>query len=250
VAVESTAVPPGRRTPYSPRPFPTSEGAVLRQAYVWSTVGSKVILAITGIGLALFLPIHLAGNLLLLAGAETFNRYALKLQSIPLLAPVVEIGLLALFIIHVFRAIANYFVNQKARGSRYAVKRWAGGTSRKTWASTTMIISGLTIGIFVPLHLLQMKFGTFYPTTIDGEPARDLYRLVRELFKEPVIVGFYLFCMAVVGAHIYHGFASAFQSLGFNNPRLVRATLIIGRTFGAGGGLGFFALPIIVFIAP
>ena len=108
----------------------------------------------------------------------------------------------------------------------------------------------MTIGIFVPLHLLQMKFGTFYPTTIDGEPARDLYRLVRELFKEPVIVGFYLFCMAVVGAHIYHGFASAFQSLGFNNPRLARATLIIGRTFGAGVGLGFFALPIIVFIAP
>lgn len=209
-----------------------------------------MILAITGIGLALFLPIHLAGNLLLLAGSETFNRYALTLVSIPLLAPVVEIGLLALFVIHVFRAITNYFVNQKARGSRYAVKRWAGGASRKTWASTTMVLSGLTIGIFVPVHLLQMKFGTYYPTTIDGVPARDLFRLVRELFKNPVVVGFYLFCMAVVGAHIYHGFASAFQSLGFNDRKLARATLFAGRALGVAIGLGFFVLPIIVYFAP
>jgi len=223
---------------------------VLRQAYAWSTVGSKVILAITGIGLALFLPIHLAGNMLLLVGAESFNRYALKLESIPLLAPVVEVGLLALFIIHVFRAITNYFVNQKARGSGYAVKRWAGGKSRKTWASTTMIISGLTIGLFVPLHLLQMKFGAFYPATIDGQPARDLFRLVRELFKDPVVVAFYLFCMAVVGSHIYHGFASAFQSLGLHNRRTAGAILLFGRGFGAVIGLGFFILPIVVYLAP
>jgi len=250
VAIDSTSVPSGRRTPFSTRPFPTADGAVLRQAYVWSTVGSKVILAITGIGLALFLPIHLAGNLLLLVGADAFNRYALKLESIPLLAPVVEVGLLALFIIHVFRAITNYFINQKARGGRYAVKRWAGGTSRKTWASTTMIVSGLTIGVFVPIHLLQMKFGTFYPTTIDGETARDLFRLVRELFKNPVVLAFYLFCMAVVGAHIYHGFSSAFQSLGVYNRRFSRLILMAGRAFGAIIGFGFFVLPIAVYLAP
>ena len=250
MALDSSAVPSGRRTPYSPRPFPTADGAVMRQAYAWSTIGSKVILAITGIGLALFLPIHLAGNLLLLAGADTFNRYALKLESIPLLAPVVEVGLLALFVIHVFRAITNYLVNRKARGGGYAVKRWAGGTSRKTWASTTMIVSGLTIGVFVPLHLMQMKFGTFYPTTIDGEPARDLYRLVRELFKEPVVVAFYLFCMVVVGSHVYHGFASAFQSLGVHNKRFAGAILWTGRAFGAAIGVGFFGLPIVVYLAP
>lgn len=248
--LDSTAVPAGRRTPFSSRPFPTADGAVLRTAYMWSTVGSKVILAITGIGLALFLPIHLAGNLLLLVGADAFNRYALKLESIPLLAPVVEIGLLALFIIHVFRAITNYFANQKARGGRYAVKRWAGGASRKTWASTTMIISGLTIGLFVPIHLLQMKFGPVYPATIDGESARDLYRLVRELFKTPTVVAFYLFCMAVVGAHVYHGFASAFQSIGVHNRRFAPFILAFGRGFGAVIGAGFFALPLFVYFAP
>lgn len=209
-----------------------------------------MILAITGIGLALFLPIHLAGNMLLLVGADSFNRYALKLESIPLLAPVVEVGLLALFIIHVFRAVTNFFINQKARGGGYAVKRWAGGKSRKSWASTTMIVSGLTIGVFVPLHLLQMKFGTFYPTSIDGEPARDLYKLVRELFKNPIVVSFYLFCMVVVGAHIYHGFASAFQSLGIYNRRFARPILLFGRAFGAVIGFGFFALPIAVYFAP
>jgi succinate dehydrogenase / fumarate reductase cytochrome b subunit len=250
MALESAAVSPGRAGPAGPRPYPTTEGAVLRTAYVWSSVGSKVVLAVTGIALALFLPIHLAGNLLLLVGAEEFNRYAQILHSIPILVPIVEIGLLALFVIHSSRAMTNYFVNRKARGGRYAVKRWAGGVSRKTWASTTMVISGLTIGIFVPTHILQMKYGAYYPILIDGEPGRDLFRLVRELFKSPGIVAFYMFSTSVVGAHIYHGFASAFQSLGLYNRRLAPAILLFGRGFGAVLGLGFFALPVYLYFAP
>ncbi|NDF39666.1 MAG: succinate dehydrogenase, partial [Proteobacteria bacterium] len=101
-------------TPYTPKPFPTVDGAVQHRAFIWSSIGTKIILAITGIGLALFLPIHLAGNLLLFAGAESFNRYAHKLISIPVLVPIVEIGLLALFIIHSAKAVLNYLSNSKA----------------------------------------------------------------------------------------------------------------------------------------
>ena len=246
MAVQGNSVPSGRMTPYTPKPFPTVDGAVQHRAFIWSSIGTKIILAITGIGLALFLPIHLAGNLLLFAGAEPFNRYAHKLVSIPVLVPIVEIGLVALFIIHSAKAILNYLSNSKARPSRYASSQWAGGRSHKTWASTTMIISGLSLGAFVPIHLIQMKYGAYYPTNVDGETVRDVYKVVVETFANPVNVAFYLFCMAIVGMHLYHGFASAFSSLGVSHPRYSPVILWAGRLFGAVVGLGFFVLPIYV----
>ncbi len=250
MALESRAVPTGRTTPYSPRPFPTADGAVARRAYAVSTIGTKVILAVTGLALFLFLPIHLVGNLLLLVGSDTFNRYARSLESIPVLVPVAEVGLLALFVIHASKAVLNFLANRRARGSNYAAKRPAtGGASRKTWASASMIVSGITIGVFVPVHLLQMKFGAYYPVTLDGAPARDLYRLVRELFHDPFVVAFYVFCMVVVGAHIYHGFASAFQSLGAYHPRYAPLVLLLGRGLGVVIGAGFLALPLVMYAA-
>lgn len=233
-------------TPYTPKPFPTVDGAVQHRAFIWSSIGTKIILAITGIGLALFLPVHLAGNLLLFAGAEPFNRYAHKLISIPILVPIVEIGLVALFLIHSVKAILNYLSNRKARPSRYVASQWAGGRSHKTWASTTMIISGLSLGAFVPVHLIQMKYGPYFETKVDGETVRDVYKVVVETFANPLNVAFYLFCMAVVGMHLYHGFASAFSSLGVSRPRYARIILWGGRLFGGVVGLGFFVLPIYV----
>ncbi|MCX5986695.1 MAG: succinate dehydrogenase cytochrome b subunit [Chloroflexi bacterium] len=244
MAGQGNPVPSGRMTPYTPKPFPTVDGAVQHRAFIWSSIGTKIILAITGIGLALFLPVHLAGNLLLFAGAESFNRYAHKLISIPVLVPIVEIGLLALFIIHSVKALMNFLANRKARPTRYAARQWAGGRSHKTWASTTMIISGLSLGAFVPIHLIQMKYGPYFETKVDGETVRDVYKVVVETFANPLNVAFYLFCMAVVGMHLYHGFASAFSSLGVSHPRYSPVILWVGRLFGAVIGLGFFVLPI------
>ncbi len=249
MAVEGKSVPSGRMTPYTPKAFPTVDGAVRSRAFIWSSIGTKVILAITGVALGLFLPIHLAGNLIIFAGAEEFNKYAHFLISIPVLVPIVEIGLLALFIIHSVKAVLNYLSNRKARPSRYEASQWAGGRSRKSWASTTMIISGLSLGAFVPIHLIQMKFGPYYSTTVDGETVRDVYRVVVETFASPLNVAFYLFCMVVVGMHLYHGFVSAFSSLGISHPRYSPAILWAGRAFGVVIGLGFFILPIYVAVA-
>jgi len=109
-----------------------------------------------------------------------------------------------------------------------------------------MIISGLSLGAFVPIHLIQMKYGAYYPTSVDGETVRDVYKVVVETFANPLNVAFYLFCMAIVGMHLYHGFASAFSSLGVSHPRYSPAILWAGRLFGAVVGLGFFVLPIYV----
>jgi succinate dehydrogenase / fumarate reductase, cytochrome b subunit len=123
-----------------------------------STVGSKLLIGLTGLALFGYLIIHLAGNALIFAGPEAFNNYAHLLISNPLIIPL-EIGLALLFIVHIYKAITNYIQNRAARPDGYATKAYAGHTSRKSVASSTMIVSGLIIAIFLVIHVKQFKFG-------------------------------------------------------------------------------------------
>ncbi len=94
-----------------------------------STVATKVLIALTGLALFLYLILHLAGNLLILLGAGSYNGYAAMLLRNPLLVPV-EIGLVAIFVIHIFETVVMWWNNRKARPEPYAKKEWAGYTSR------------------------------------------------------------------------------------------------------------------------
>src|SRR4029078_1244167 len=107
-----------------------------------TSVGTKLVIGITGFALFLYLVIHIAGNLMVFFGPAFFNRYAYVLESKPLI-PVIELGLLAVFVIHIYRTIRMYLGNQQARPSRYAMKKRAGKPSRKSLASSTMILSVL-----------------------------------------------------------------------------------------------------------
>src|SRR6185295_18366913 len=113
-----------------------------------TSVGTKIAIGITGFALFLYLVIHIAGNLMVFFGPAAFNRYAYVLESNPLL-PIVELGLLAVFLIHVYKAVRMYLGNQEARPARYAMKKPAGRPSRKSLASTTMIVSGLWLLAFI-----------------------------------------------------------------------------------------------------
>src|SRR3990172_7100913 len=104
-----------------------------RQAFS-SSVGTKLLIALTGLALVGFLIFHLAGNLLLFWGPEKYNEHAHALIANPLVVPA-ELGLLAIFLLHVVKAIANYLSNRHARPEKYEIKKRAGGASRKTWAS-------------------------------------------------------------------------------------------------------------------
>src|SRR5581483_2648220 len=104
-------------------------------------VGTKIVIGITGFALFLYLVIHIAGNLMVFFGPAVFNKYAYTLESNPLL-PVVEIGLLAVFLIHVYKRVTMFLANQQARRVRYRMKKPAGRPSRKSFASSTMIVSG------------------------------------------------------------------------------------------------------------
>jgi len=103
-----------------------------------SSVGTKLLIGVTGLFLFAYLILHLVGNLMVFAGEETFNHYAHALVSNPLVIPA-EIGLLLIFLLHIYKTVAMWTANQRARKIGYAKKSWAGHTSRKSIASTTMI---------------------------------------------------------------------------------------------------------------
>ncbi len=209
-----------------------------------SSVGTKLLIALTGIALVFYLILHLAGNLLVFLGPESFNDYSHFLLSNPLIIPI-EIGLAAIFVLHIFKTVRMYFDNKRARPAAYEVKRMAGHTSRKTIASTTMIWTGLITLAFVVIHLKQFKFGTLYEVGETG--IRDLYRLEVELFANPATVALYVVAMLLIGFHLRHGISSALQSLGVDHPRRARQILTAGTILAVAiaGGLG--AIPVVLY---
>jgi len=215
-----------------------------RQAFS-SSVGTKLLIALTGLALVGFLIVHLAGNLLLFVGPAKFNDYAHSLISNPLVVPA-ELGLMAIFLLHVIRAVTNFFNNRKARPERYETRAWAGGPSRKSWASTTMILSGLLTLAFVPIHLITFKYGPHYASSEAG--VRDLFRLVVEVFQSPVYVFFYVVSMVVLGMHLRHGVSSSLQSLGLIPARWTRVFLAAGWLLALAVAAGFVIIPVYIFL--
>ena len=215
-----------------------------RRSVLGSLITTKLIIAATGILLFAYLILHIAGNLMVFLGPELFNKYSHALISNPLVVPV-EIGLLAVFLIHLFKAIRMTFQNQAARPAKYAKKEMAGGASQKSLASSTMILTGLAILIFVPIHVWTFKYGTYYEFT-DG--VRDLFRTEAENFSSPVVVGLYVIMMVLVGMHLWHGVPSSFQSLGLNGPKFTRVIRKIGKVSAVVIAGGFIVITLWVFL--
>jgi succinate dehydrogenase / fumarate reductase, cytochrome b subunit len=209
--------------------------------YFRSSIGRKHLVAITGLLLCGFLVGHLSGNLLLLVSPDAFNIYAHKLVSLGALLYLIEGGLALVFLVHMYLAVRLNLENKQARG-KYAMKKWTGrGTN---FMSATMPYTGLVLLVFLITHLMNLKFGTNYPTEVDGVQMRDLYRTTIEYFQNPMNVAWYVFAMACAGLHTAHGFASAFQSLGFNFPKYYPKIKVISYLYAIviGGGFAFVSV--------
>jgi succinate dehydrogenase / fumarate reductase cytochrome b subunit len=201
-----------------------------------SSVGTKIAIGLTGVLLFLYLLIHIAGNLIVFFGPSAFNTYAFTLESNPLL-PLVELVLLSWFVIHIYKTVRMYVGNQNTRPVAYAKKKSAGHTTRKTFASSTMIVSGLWLLAFLVIHVKAFHdgWGHEYEWPAGG---RDLYRQEMETFQNPLMVAFYVISMVVVGSHLWHGISSGFQSLGVDKPAWTRFILPAGKVIAvliAGG---------------
>ena len=199
-----------------------------------TSVGTKILIGITGAALFLYLIVHIAGNLMVFGGPAFFNKYAYTLEGNPLI-PVIEIGLLLIFLLHIYKTVTMFLANQQARPVAYVRKKYAGRPSRKSIASSTMIVSGLWLLVFVVVHVKAFRYGTEYEWPAGG---RDLYRLEMENFSNPLVVGFYILSMIIVGSHLWHGITSAFQSVGLDHPKVTPKLLVAGKVIAvliAGG---------------
>lgn len=181
---------------------------------------------------------HLAGNLLIFSGKAAFNQYAHTLQEFPLL-PVLQVALACVFVAHVAVATRVSIDNRKAQGPRpFTLPKHI-----SQWAPRSMILTGIIVGAFLVWHILGLKFGAYYETSLKGVPMRDLYRLVVEYFQYGPHVAGYLVAMVAMGLHVSHGFWSAFQSLG------VYAPCLRGWSYGLAWALagGFSSVPLAIY---
>lgn len=208
----------------------------------------------SGLALVGFLITHLAGNLLLfIPGGVAFNEYCQKLASFGPLLYVAEAGLAFVFVLHAVMAIRLKLENLSARGGKYQGLKSKGGPSRWNFASVNMAVTGIILLVFLILHVKQFKFGPSiaqgYVTQVKGTLDRDLYRLVVETFKDPIQVWLYVGVMLLLGAHLRHGFWSAFQSLGLMRPRFSSAIMVMGILIALIMAFGFLGIPLYIHYA-
>jgi succinate dehydrogenase / fumarate reductase cytochrome b subunit len=202
-----------------------------------SSVGKKMLMAATGLGLIGFLAVHLLGNVMAFAGAEAFNGYAAKLHSLQPYLTIFNIGLALLGLVHLVIGSILFFENLKARPTRYAVYQNPGG---RTIGSNTMPYTGVLILIFVIFHLFKFTF-------VDKSDT-PIYQLMAATFANPGWVLFYVAAMVVVAVHVSHGFWSMFQTFGLNHPRHMPLIMKLGLLATLVFGIGFGILPVYLLI--
>ena len=200
-----------------------------------SSIGKKLLMAITGLSFIGFLCVHLAGNLTLYKGGAAFNSYAEKLHLLGPILTVFEFGLLALALIHVTIGIILFIQNLKARSVPYKTDRRAGG---RTLSSVTMPYTGLILLAFVIFHLLNFSF--------TDRSQRTIFEIVSSAFANPLYTVIYVFVMIVLAFHVRHGFWSAFQTVGTNHPKYMPAIMALSVVLSLIFGFGFGLLPIYI----
>jgi succinate dehydrogenase / fumarate reductase cytochrome b subunit len=211
--------------------------------YLTSSIGKKQIMGVSGACLALFILGHMVGNLQLInpdqaAAQAHFNAYSQLLTGMKPLIYFVELGLVALFIILVGLAIRLKIENRKARGPEaYEVNARKG---HKTFASFTMIWSGIFILGFVIQHLMVLKFGDYYMYENEkGEIIRDMWLTTIDMFASPFWTAFYLISMFVIGMHLFHAISSAFQTMGIAHQKWTPIIDKLGIAYSLIVALGF-----------
>jgi succinate dehydrogenase / fumarate reductase cytochrome b subunit len=197
-----------------------------RTRFLSSSVGTKIIIGLSGLFLVLYLLIHVGGNLLIFFGPQVFNTYAYNMEVRNPTLPILEIVILVGFLLHIYKTVTMYLANKAARPVGYAKKERAGYTSRKSLASSTMIFGGLWLIVFLVIHVKAFRFS---PEIEWPGGGRDLYKQEMAVFTNPLMTAFYIVSMLVVGSHLWHGASSAVQSLGLTHPRWTPRVLVAGK---------------------
>lgn len=197
-----------------------------------STLGKKVVMALTGLFLILFLVVHLIGNLQLLKSdsGQSFNIYAQFMTSNPLIIVISWVNY-TFILMHVIWSIILTRRNRRARGPEgYAVTK-----NSSHWTSRNMGILGTFILIFLVIHLrsfwYEMHWGGIPTANYDGAEYKNLYAVVDSAYSDLWFVLLYVVSMAFLAFHLFHGFGSAFQTLGLNHIKYNPVIKTVGVAF-------------------
>jgi succinate dehydrogenase / fumarate reductase cytochrome b subunit len=200
-----------------------------------SSIGKKLMMAVTGLCFCGFLAVHLIGNLTIYGGKEMFLGYVEHLHALGVLITLAEFGLVALALIHVITGLTLYFQNLKSRPIRYSMYKSAGG---RTIGSATMPYTGILIILFVLLHLLTFRF-------VDKTNTNDFQILVTT-FTQFGSVLIYIVAVIIAAIHVSHGLWSGFQTLGLNHPKYIPIIMGLSVVFAVIVGVGFGFIPIYI----
>ncbi|MEZ6060326.1 MAG: succinate dehydrogenase cytochrome b subunit [Planctomycetaceae bacterium] len=211
-----------------------------------TSVGQKVLMAMTGLLLCGFLVVHLAGNFLLFAGETAYNDYAHALHSKEGLLKIAEIGLFTLFVLHIGLAFSTAAMNRQARRVTYSMKESKQGVFALPGggASTWMMVTGLVVLGFLLVHLSDLTWHTspdldYDSVTHDGHT--DPFGVARLVLQNPLHAAVYSLGCLFLGIHLFHAVASAFQTLGLSHPKWNPIIRCAGRIFAWVIALGFLS---------
>jgi succinate dehydrogenase / fumarate reductase, cytochrome b subunit len=201
-----------------------------------STIGKKIVMAVTGVIGVLFVLGHMSGNLLMFKGQDAMHHYALLLRtSMPLLY-VVRAALLGAVVLH---ALSAYQLTMRARAARpsdYAVRR----PQVTTFAAKTIRWGGVLLLVFIVFHLLQLTLGVVHPQFTHLDP----YNNVVIGLRNPLVAGFYVLAMLALALHLYHGIWAAVRTIGIARPSTAPLKRTLSVVIAVVVAAGFMIIPL------
>ena len=216
-------------------------------AYWNSSIGKKLVVALTGLAMVLFLAGHLTGNLLMYAGKEAFDEYARFLHEAGhgALIWVARLGLLVVFVLHVW---ATILLTRENKAARQAYEFQA--TIQASKSSRIMIWSGLTVLAFIVFHILHftVRTNSHLAEIAKESPYEMVIAGFSGGFPQVLVVLFYVVAMTLLCSHISHGVASMFQTLGFRSKKSAGLIRSISLGYAAVIWLGFVSIPVAIML--
>ncbi len=216
--------------------------------FLVSSIGRKFVMAFSGLFLVMFLLVHCYVNAMIFYndnGVE-FNLAAHFMGTNPLIRAM-EIGLFAGLLLHIIQGLLLWRENSKRRPVGYQV---SGGNVNSTWYSRSMGLLGTLVLLFLIVHLAHFwvpsRFTGLDEVMIDGKPHHNLFILMVEIFKSPIVVIIYVLGVLSLAYHLLHGFQSAFQTLGLRNGKYKAIFISIGFFLSIFIPLVFASMPIVM----
>jgi len=217
-------------------------------AFYRSSIGKKMIVAVTGVILLLFVVGHLLGNLQIFLGPDWINGYSQHLRDLGPLLWAIRIFLLAAVTIHIYATIQLAIENRRARPEPYIDKEHV----KATFASRHMVMSGLIVLAFIIYHIAHFTVRVTDPrfALLKADPLNhyDVYSMMVYGFQSYLVSGFYVLGLFLLALHLSHGSSSFFQSLGLNDRKLTPRLVLGGRIFAWLLFAGYTSIPIAILL--